>query len=212
MCEAGHFTSMSKILRSLNKLKSNAFTLVELLVVISIIGLLAGLATPAIQKGLEKGKQTVDLNNGRQIGLLLFAMANDESVGGGVFPTNGTTSTDIFRSLVTNNFLTTLKVLGGNGVVAPVSTNNIVAANIYWAYTTGLAITDGNVPLLSTKNSLQTVANTNNVTPNASSPWKEKGFVVVTADNSSTWYTFTNGQVSPRWLPCTNTGVSVLQP
>jgi prepilin-type N-terminal cleavage/methylation domain-containing protein len=212
VCEAGHFTSMSKILRSLNKLKSNAFTLVELLVVISIIGLLAGLATPAIQKGLEKGKQTVDLNNGRQIGLLLFAMANDESVGGGVFPTNGTTSTDIFRSLVTNNFLTTLKVLGGNGVVAPVSTNNIVAANIYWAYTTGLAITDGNVPLLSTKNSLQTVANTNNVTPNASSPWKEKGFVVVTADNSSTWYTFTNGQVSPRWLPCTNTGVSVLQP
>ena len=207
-----HILPMRKIIRGLKKLKANSFTLVELLVVISIIGLLAGLATPAIQKGLEKGKQTVDLNNGRQIGMLLFSMANDESVGGGVFPTNGTTSTEVFRSMVTNNFLTTLKVLGGNGVVAPVSTNNIVAANIYWAYTTGLAITDGNVPLLSTKNSLQTVANTNNVTPNASSPWKEKGFVVVTCDNSSTWYTFTNGQVSPRWLPCTNTGVSVLQP
>lgn len=208
----GHISPMRKIIHGLKKLKANSFTLVELLVVISIIGLLAGLATPAIQKGLEKGKQTVDLNNGRQIGMLLFAMANDESVGGGVFPTNGTTSTDIFKFMVTNNFLTTLKVLGGNGVVAPVNTNNIVAANIYWAYTTGLAITDGNVPLLSTRNSLQTVANTNNVTPNVSSPWKEKGFVVVTCDNSSTWYTFTNGQVSPRWLPCTNTGVSVLQP
>ena len=203
---------MQTFFRRLRKFKANSFTLVELLVVISIIGLLAGLATPAIQKGLEKGKQTVDLNNGRQLGLLLFAIANDESLGGGTFPTNGTTSTDIFKYLITNNFLTTLKVLGGNGVPAPTTTNSITANNIYWAYTTGLAPTDGNVPLLSTKNSLQTVANTNDVTPSGSSPWKEKGFVIVTADNSSTWYSFTNGKVTPRWIACTNAGVSVLQP
>jgi prepilin-type N-terminal cleavage/methylation domain-containing protein len=203
---------METFFRRLRKFKANSFTLVELLVVISIIGLLAGLATPAIQKGLEKGKQTVDLNNGRQLGLLLFAIANDESLGGGTFPTNGTTSTDIFKYLITNNFLTTLKVLGGNGVPAPTTTNSITANNIYWAYTTGLAITDGNVPLLSTKNSLQTVANTNDVTPSGSSPWKEKGFVIVTADNSATWYSFTNGKVTPRWIACTNAGVSVLQP
>ena len=203
---------MKTFFRKLHKLKANSFTLVELLVVISIIGLLAGLATPAIQKGLEKGKQTVDVNNGKQLGLLLFAIANDESLGGGIFPTNGSTSTDIFKYLVTNNFLTTLKVLGGNGVPPPTSSNNINSQNVYWAYTTGLAITDGNVPLLSTKNSIQTVANTNDVTPSGTSPWKEKGFVIVTADNSSTWYTFTNGKVSPRWMPCTNTGVSVLQP
>ncbi|NDC00024.1 MAG: type II secretion system protein [Verrucomicrobia bacterium] len=203
---------MQTFFRKLHKLKANSFTLVELLVVISIIGLLAGLATPAIQKGLEKGKQTVDVNNGKQLGLLLFAIANDESLGGGIFPTNGSTSTDIFKYLVTNNFLTTLKVLGGNGVPPPTSSNNINSQNVYWAYTTGLAITDGNVPLLSTKNSIQTVANTNDVTPSGTSPWKEKGFVIVTADNSSTWYTFTNGKVSPRWMPCTNTGVSVLQP
>ena len=120
---------MQTFFRRLRKFKANSFTLVELLVVISIIGLLAGLATPAIQKGLEKGKQTVDLNNGRQLGLLLFAIANDESLGGGTFPTNGTTSTDIFKYLITNNFLTTLKVLGGNGVPAPTTTNSITANN-----------------------------------------------------------------------------------
>lgn len=208
----GHVSPMRKILRGRKILKANSFTLVELLVVISIIGMLAGMAVPAISKGLEKGKQVVDVSNGRQIGLLLFAYANDESLGGGTYPTNGTTSTDLFKYLVTNNFLTTTKILGGNGVAAPVSTNSITADRVYWAYTTGLAITDGNVPLLSTKGSLVTVANTNTVSPTATSPWKEKGFVIVTADNSSTWYSFTNGQVTPRWIACTNTGVSVLQP
>jgi prepilin-type N-terminal cleavage/methylation domain-containing protein len=209
---------MQNLLRRLRKLKANSFTLVELLVVISIIGLLAGLATPAIQKGLEKGKQTTDVSNGRQTAMILFAYANDDSLGGGIFPTNGSTSTDIFNLLITNGFITTHKVLSGNGVRSPLTagTNPIVKDSVYWAYTKGLAITDGGIPLLSTKDSitLQNINSTNPVTPNMSSPWKDKGFVIVTADCAATWYSFTNAKVSGRWptLDATATNVSLVQP
>lgn len=70
---------------ALNKRKSArpAFTLVELLVVISIIALLAGIALPAFRGALVRAAQTKDLNNGRQVGIALRLYAGDH---GGVFP------------------------------------------------------------------------------------------------------------------------------
>ena len=58
---------------------SIAFTLVELLVVISIIGLLAGLAVPAINGGLKSAKAGACLSNLRQIGVATIAYAADNS-------------------------------------------------------------------------------------------------------------------------------------
>ena len=59
--------------------KKGGFTLVELLVVISIIGLLAGLTVPAVKRGLDAAKTAKCANNLKQmgVGFQRFASEND---------------------------------------------------------------------------------------------------------------------------------------
>jgi prepilin-type N-terminal cleavage/methylation domain-containing protein len=61
----------------MQKRLSRGFTLVEMLVVISIIAVLAALLFPAVSGMVEKGKITQDLNNLRQIGLGTQLYLND---------------------------------------------------------------------------------------------------------------------------------------
>jgi prepilin-type N-terminal cleavage/methylation domain-containing protein len=63
--------------------KESGFTLVELLVVISIIALLAGLALPALNRARMEGYKVQDVNNLKQIGLSISLYSNDYS---GQFP------------------------------------------------------------------------------------------------------------------------------
>src|SRR2546430_9197863 len=60
----------------------SAFTLIELLVVIAIIAILAALAVPALTSALAKAQLTGTLNNGRQLYLAQFSMANDGAATG----------------------------------------------------------------------------------------------------------------------------------
>jgi prepilin-type N-terminal cleavage/methylation domain-containing protein len=65
----------------INKFLS-AFTLIELLVVIAIIAILAALAVPALTSALKKAQMTGTMNNGRQLYLAAFSMANDGAATG----------------------------------------------------------------------------------------------------------------------------------
>jgi prepilin-type N-terminal cleavage/methylation domain-containing protein len=177
---------MRKIIRGLKKLKANSFTLVELLVVISIIGLLAGLAVPAIQGGLDKAKQQVDVSNVRQCGMIAFSYANDNEGNFNGTNTNSVSSTVFFTNLVALGLLNSTKILAGNGYIAALATNNIQPNNIAWGYNSPLTTSDdGNVPLFISKNF--GVQNTFSNISIASSTvgWKSKGIVVYRVGNSA---------------------------
>ena len=178
---------MRKIFQNLKKLKANSFTLVELLVVISIIGLLAGLAVPAIQGGLDKAKQQVDVSNIRQCGIVAFSYANDNEGNYNGTNTNAVTSTAFFTNLVSLGVLNSTKILAGNGYTAALTTNNILSNNIAWGYNSGLtASDDGNLPLFISKNvgkSLQTFSNI--IISAATVGWKSKGIVVFRIGNNA---------------------------
>lgn len=172
---------MQTILRLPVKNKANSFTLVELLVVVSIIGILAGLAIPGIQSGLDKAKQQVDVSNIRQCGLILFADANDNE---GLFSTNSGTSLQVFQDLISKGQLNNVKVLAGNGFRAATGTNSVVADNIAWAYVRGLSTSDeGTIPLLLSKG----ITSLQDVVPlvRVNTGWKQKGIVVYRVGNSA---------------------------
>jgi prepilin-type N-terminal cleavage/methylation domain-containing protein len=90
--------------RKFPKAKSDSFTLVELLVVISIIGLLAGLGLPAISGAMQAGKKAEVSAMAESIKTAVNAYYAEYSV----YPSNPTGKTD-------TNFLTLMSTTNTNG-------------------------------------------------------------------------------------------------
>jgi prepilin-type N-terminal cleavage/methylation domain-containing protein len=97
-------TSMSK---SSPPPVERAFTLIELLVVIAGIGILLGIAVPALSSAYERAKAAKDMSNLRQIGTATQLYMNDNS---GVFPGS---ATQIWMAQLEQNqkYLSTWRVL-----------------------------------------------------------------------------------------------------
>ncbi len=79
------------------------FTLVELLVVISIIGMLAGLLLPAVNAAREAGRRAVCMNNQSQLAL---ALLNYDSAKGNLPPMRGEVGSKIISVTETNYNIT----------------------------------------------------------------------------------------------------------
>ena len=101
----------------------SAFTLIEMLVVISIIAVLAAFAVPALTSALTKGQMTGTMNNGRQLYLAGQQMALDGSANsdpnlGWPADVGDATLQDYMQRLVRNDYLKpgdVAKLLSGPG-------------------------------------------------------------------------------------------------
>lgn len=110
----------------------SAFTLIEMLVVISIIAVLAAFAVPALTSALTKGQMTGTLNNGRQLYLAGQQMALDGAANSDpnlVWPGDDATIltvTGYVNRLFQNDYLKAgdlQKLLNAPGTNATVTTN-----------------------------------------------------------------------------------------
>ena len=160
--------------------KRHGFTLIELLVVISIIGILASLAIPAVSGALTRGQLTGTLNNARQLHLATQTMDLDNTaagVGGGWPGTNGSIGTfDAWIQALTNGYLSEQELQKLMTAQSEVATSPPTASpNAFNVYQVG-NVEDSLAIFITTKNWDATAATT--VPTSASKPYGDKGVVV----------------------------------
>jgi prepilin-type N-terminal cleavage/methylation domain-containing protein len=184
--------------------RPSGFTLIELLVVISIIGILASLAIPAVLGGISKAQMTGALSNMKQMHLTCQQMSLDGTTTGdatlgwpGDYASFTVWSTNVSPAyLSANDFAKVMSVAGA------IATTNIVGGN----NTNGIVVckvsdtnSDGSSVLFYTRN----VTNSGGVwATNASVLFGNRGFVVFRKGGDGGVY------LCPKQLSSTNlTGI-----
>ena len=94
------------ICRAARYLRRGGFTLVELLVVIGIIAILAGVALGPITRGIKQAQENATLQVSHQIGVLEFAYSNDYNQVY-PYPTTGVYSNSVADALLNGGYTST---------------------------------------------------------------------------------------------------------
>jgi prepilin-type N-terminal cleavage/methylation domain-containing protein len=196
--------------RAARVLSRGGFTLVELLVVIGIIAILAGVALGPITNGIKKAKQSSGLQSAHALGLAMYSCANDNSQ---LYPdNNGGDAHNIAQTLLAGGYVTDPGIFFLSGDTAStaakysLTTNpaiNIAKSNVSWDFMgnggSGVSTTSNTyLPILwSTVNAgtqpTPIKANPNAVTaaPVATNPFGTDGMAMFYVNNSAAFVTST---------------------
>ncbi len=179
---------LSPMLRKMRQARRQSFTLVELLFVITIIGIIASLAFPAMGNVMNKANMMKAVANGKQVCLAAQSAAFDANNTGTInygWPADvGSfgTAHNYFILLSTNDYLkvTDLKILAVPGIPAYPGANPAEPTSRFVAYGLGNVgeNDDGSAIFLYTKNWKPTRTSGAPLSPN-DKPFGDKGFVVI---------------------------------
>ena len=134
------------VCRTARNSSRGGFTLVELLVVIGIIAILAGVALGPITNGIRQAQHNGAMQTGRQIGQLCFAFSTDN----GTYPAD-VTGLAIAQDLINANYATDPGLFGVTGqkglnATKPTVTGTSITldkSNVSWSFTCVTAATGG---------------------------------------------------------------------
>jgi|HubBroStandDraft_1064217.scaffolds.fasta_scaffold113232_2 prepilin-type N-terminal cleavage/methylation domain-containing protein len=125
----------SHLILPVRVVRQRGFTLVELLVVLSIIAVLLSVLVPAAWSAMKAGRQSAAMQSSHSIGQLMTQYSLDQ----GQYP-DGNTSTDAFKLLLANNYLTSPNIFYlANGTQTKFTGTspavNLASNNVSWDIT-----------------------------------------------------------------------------
>ncbi len=140
------------VCRTAHSSSRGGFTLVELLVVIGIIAILAGVALGPITNGIKQAKHNAAMQTGRQIGQMCFSFSTDNTQNGNLYPadTNGAAiASDLMNASYATDpsvFLVSGQTLTGPYTMPAAGTSvSLATSNCSWSFTTISAATGGGI-------------------------------------------------------------------